>query len=59
MKAVVFVNSIQKDQARGGVLIDASNGGPEGPPFVRFVEEAHRAPEIHIGKRYEVTIEEA
>ena len=54
----VFVNSICKTNY-GAVVVEASNGKPEGPPFIRFTIPSREIDACHIGKRYTITIEEA
>lgn len=51
MNMAVFVNSLVK-QPNGTVTIEASNGGPEGPPFVRWSVPTHYAHNIRIGQRF-------
>lgn len=57
MRHAVFVNSIEKN-GLGRVIVEASNGKPEGPPFVRFEIPPEAEKDCHIGKRYYITIEE-
>lgn len=53
----VFVHSI-KSNGRG-VTVEAMNGGPEGPPFIRFeLPQGEEARSCYIGKSYKITIEE-
>jgi hypothetical protein len=58
MSVSVFVTSIEKTDHRG-TIVEASNGGKEGPPFIRFSILAGKEKEVFIGKRYNITIEEA
>jgi len=53
----VFVRSIT-DTSHGAIVVEASNGKPEGPPFVRFNIPAKDMKKCHIGKRYVLTIED-
>lgn len=59
MKHSVFVISIVNNGQ--GVIVTATNGGPEGPPYVRFKlpNDAEQVERCHIGKRYNLTVEEA
>lgn len=57
MKVSVFVNLVAKSPK--GTVVQASNGGDEGPPFVRFIVDPRKEAGVHIGKRYTITIEEA
>lgn len=57
MQHTVFVNSIV-NASIGGVIVEASNGSPEGPPLIRFRITQLEAKNIHIGKSYSITIEE-
>ena len=54
MKVAVFVTSINKDG-----VVEASNGGSDGPPFVRFKLYAPALQQCVINKRFYLTIEEA
>jgi hypothetical protein len=54
MKVTVFVTSINKEGT-----VEASNGGLDGPPFVRFKLQSPDLQHCHINKRYHLTIEEA
>ena len=56
-KVSVFVRSIHTNPW-GGVTVVASNGGLEGPPYVRFNLPPVRVKDCHIDKRYMLTIEE-
>ena len=56
MEIYVFVFSIKRDNI--GIVIEASNGGAEGPPLVIFRLKHSEAQQCYIGKRYKVTIEE-
>lgn len=56
-KVSVFVRSV-KNTYTGALVLEASNGGYDGPPFVRFNVPASKAQECYIGKRYILTIEE-
>lgn len=53
----VFVNSITKTEHKG-IVVQASNGSLEGPPFVRFTLLPAQMRDCYIGKRYHITIEE-
>jgi hypothetical protein len=53
----VFVSSIAK-QDNGQIVITASNGKMEGPPFVRFTLSTEESKKCFIGKRYVVSIKE-
>lgn len=57
MKFHVFVNSIVKNEFHG-TTVEASNGKPEGPPFVRFDLQREQVKDCYIGKGYVITIEE-
>lgn len=57
MKVSVFVNSIIKQGARA--VVQASNGGEQGPPFVRWELPPEEVDGCRIGKRYSITIEES
>lgn len=54
----VFVNSIVKTLQKG-VIMEASNGSPEGPPFIRINLPQEDVDECHIGKQYQIIIKEA
>lgn len=58
MQVSVFVNSI-KDKEFGGAIVEASNGNPNGPPFIRFELSHADALICTLSKRYILTIEEA
>lgn len=53
----VFVRSISK-RSNDTTVVEASNGSPEGPPFVRFYLPPNETEKCHIGKRYKIIIEE-
>lgn len=55
----VFVSSVKRMTAGPGIIVEASNGGPDGPPFIRFELQDSYSDKCYIGKRYIVTIEEA
>lgn len=57
MKVAVFVTSIVKHSS-GRIVVEASNGSHEGPPFVRWETGVPESHGIHIGKRYSLTVEE-
>lgn len=57
MKEAVFVRSINTTE-HGHVVVEASNGGPDGPPFVRFQIPRDWVDKCYVGKRYSVTVEE-
>jgi hypothetical protein len=59
MRHYVFVRAIKKTE-QGPVVVEASNGGPDGPPFARFeLAYGKETADCHVGKRYRLTIEEA
>lgn len=58
MQWSVFVNSIE-DKGPGGIVVEAFNGSPEGPPFVRFNLPILETQRCNLGKRYILTVEEA
>lgn len=53
----VYVNALVTDQDDGRVLITASNGSTEGPPFVKFKVTKTEAENVSIGSRFSVTVE--
>jgi len=57
MNTSVFVTSIAKSN-HGTIVVEASNGSPDGPPFVRFQLPTSEASSCTIGKRYFVIISE-
>ena len=54
MKVSVFVKLIDENG-----VVEASNGSRNGPPFVRFKLSAADLQYCTIGKRYDLTVEEA
>lgn len=52
----VFVTSIVKEPTGGRIIVEASNGGHTGPPFVRFDVQAWEAAGIVLGQRFNVKI---
>lgn len=56
MRIYVFVKSI--DEENGKTIVEATNGGPLGPPYIRFELHQTMVPNCKIGKRYSVVIEE-
>lgn len=52
----IFVNKLEATS--GGVIVEASNGGPNGPPFARFKVETRLARNLVIGKRFSLEIRE-
>lgn len=58
MDCYVFVTSITKTEHKG-IVIEASNGSPEGPPFIRLSLPAQKISKCFIGKRYRINIEES
>lgn len=58
MEWSVFVRSI-KTTDHGTLIIEASNGRKEGPPFIRFSLPSSEQKNCHIGKRYMMKIKEA
>lgn len=55
IKFSVFVESIIKTPS-GNAVVTASNGSPEGPPFVRFELPNNEIENVTLGKRYRLTI---
>lgn len=58
MQTSVYVKSIRTKEG-GGIIVEACNGGPEGPPFVRFELPSGESRNCTINKRYLLTVEEA
>ena len=56
-RSTVFVHSIKETKSLG-IVIEASNGSHEGPPFVKFNLDPAKRDSCHIGKAYTITIEE-
>jgi hypothetical protein len=54
MKIAVFVNYVMKKN--GNIVVQASNGSPEGPPSVVFIAGENEKP--YVNKKYWLTIEE-
>lgn len=57
VESTVYVQSIVKTEAQG-IIVEASNGSFNGPPFVRFRISDAEINGCTIGKSYKVTIEE-
>lgn len=54
--ASVFVVGVSR---QGGMaVVEAANGSESGPPFVRFQLQPAYLERCHIGKRYNITIED-
>ena len=50
----VFVTSIKVTGS--GVVVEATNGTPEGPPFVRWIAKNSDIKDLTIGKRFYVSV---
>ncbi len=57
MPVAIFVNSIVM-RPNGRIVVEASNGSNDGPPFARFEVDARIENRIVIGKRFRFTVEE-
>ena len=53
----IFVRSIKSTNV-GTLIVEASNGRYEGPPFARFTLPSGEISKIAIGKRYVLMIKE-
>ena len=49
MKISVYVTSLQRS-VQQGVIVTASNGSPEGPPYVKWTVSFSEAEHISIGQ---------
>lgn len=54
---VVWLYATAIAQRSGEVVITATNGGPDGPPNIRFCVPPHVGNHIKINTRFKVTIE--
>ncbi len=50
----VFVTSIKLTDS--GVVVEATNGTPEGPPFVRWIAKNSGIKDLTIGQRFYVSV---
>jgi hypothetical protein len=57
VRIYVFVKSILEEN--GKTIVEATNGGSNGPPYIRFELHQSMVPNCKIDKRYSVVIEEA
>lgn len=60
MKVSVFVSSIVARANTSIAIVEAGNGATDSPPFIRFeLKDPDAIHACHIGKRYNIEIEEA